>query len=138
MSDYPIGYGRPPKHSQFKPGTSGNPKGRPKRELSSLLQLMANTFQAAIEYRRRGKVAIVSRHELFLTMIIEKAAVGDLDAMIALLAIWQEAEKHGGGGFVVEVEGWWPDADGQTAVAKDKAVGEELDLPDVPPVAEDC
>lgn len=25
-----VGYGRPPRHSQFKKGTSGNPKGRPK------------------------------------------------------------------------------------------------------------
>ncbi len=25
-----VGYGQPPRHSQFKPGVSGNPKGRPK------------------------------------------------------------------------------------------------------------
>jgi uncharacterized protein DUF5681 len=30
-SDYLVGYGRPPKHTRFKPGRSGNPKGRPKR-----------------------------------------------------------------------------------------------------------
>ena len=24
-----VGYGKPPKHSQFKKGQSGNPKGRP-------------------------------------------------------------------------------------------------------------
>jgi hypothetical protein len=27
---YKVGYGRPPLHGQFKPGTSGNKKGRPK------------------------------------------------------------------------------------------------------------
>src|SRR6516164_8376804 len=27
-----VGYGKPPKHTQFKKGQSGNPKGRPKRE----------------------------------------------------------------------------------------------------------
>ena len=27
---YEVGYGKPPRHSQFKPGQSGNPKGRPK------------------------------------------------------------------------------------------------------------
>src|SRR5687768_6396759 len=26
-----VGYGRPPKHTRFKPGQSGNPRGRPKR-----------------------------------------------------------------------------------------------------------
>ena len=30
MSDYEIGYGRPPKSTRFKPGQSGNTKGRPK------------------------------------------------------------------------------------------------------------
>ena len=29
-SSYAIGYGRPPTSSQFQPGQSGNPKGRPK------------------------------------------------------------------------------------------------------------
>lgn len=29
--EYPVGYGKPPKHSQFKPGQSGNPSGRPKK-----------------------------------------------------------------------------------------------------------
>ena len=28
--DYEVGYGKPPKSGQFKPGQSGNPKGRPK------------------------------------------------------------------------------------------------------------
>ena len=28
--DYEIGYGRPPKQTRFKPGQSGNPKGRPR------------------------------------------------------------------------------------------------------------
>jgi len=29
-SDYEVGYGRPPAHTRFKAGKSGNPKGRPK------------------------------------------------------------------------------------------------------------
>ena len=30
MNDDEVGYGKPPKHGQFKKGQSGNPKGRPK------------------------------------------------------------------------------------------------------------
>ena len=30
-ADDSVGYGRPPKEFQFRPGKSGNPKGRPKR-----------------------------------------------------------------------------------------------------------
>ena len=29
--DYEIGYGKPPRKTRFKPGLSGNPKGRPKK-----------------------------------------------------------------------------------------------------------
>jgi len=29
-AQYEVGYGRPPKATRFKPGCSGNPKGRPK------------------------------------------------------------------------------------------------------------
>src|SRR5687768_11122353 len=29
-SAYQVGYGKPPVHSRFKPGQSGNPRGRPK------------------------------------------------------------------------------------------------------------
>ena len=30
VGPYEVGYGKPPKHSQFQKGKSGNPKGRPK------------------------------------------------------------------------------------------------------------
>ena len=29
-ADYEVGRGKPPLHTRFKPGESGNPKGRPK------------------------------------------------------------------------------------------------------------
>jgi Family of unknown function (DUF5681) len=36
MADDDVGYGRPPKKFRFKPGVSGNPKGRPKRDPGAL------------------------------------------------------------------------------------------------------
>jgi hypothetical protein len=35
-----VGYGHPPKHSRFKPGQSGNPRGRPKGRQSFLTDLI--------------------------------------------------------------------------------------------------
>ncbi len=28
--DYEVGFGKPPRHTRFRPGRSGNPSGRPK------------------------------------------------------------------------------------------------------------
>jgi hypothetical protein len=41
MSDYKVGYGKPPKSGQFKRGKSGNPKGRPKGSLKLATDLAA-------------------------------------------------------------------------------------------------
>lgn len=38
--DEEIGYGKPPAHRQFKPGQSGNPKGRPRRSTSAGAELL--------------------------------------------------------------------------------------------------
>ena len=43
------GYGKPPKHSQFKKGQSGNPKGRPKK---------SHNFDAIVESVIMGPVTI--------------------------------------------------------------------------------
>jgi hypothetical protein len=32
---YEVGYGKPPQHSRFKPGHSGNPRGRAKGSLNT-------------------------------------------------------------------------------------------------------
>ena len=37
-SKYEVGYGKPPKRTQWKPGQSGNPKGK-KKGLKSVKQL---------------------------------------------------------------------------------------------------
>lgn len=47
--DYKVGYGKPPRKSQFKPGQSGNPKGRPKQ---------AQSFAAKIDQELARKITV--------------------------------------------------------------------------------
>jgi hypothetical protein len=75
-----VGYGSPPVQHRFPPGTSGNPRGRPKR-LPDLTELTAK------ELRRRGSMIIdgkrvsVSRIELLVKQIISNAGKGNPKAL---------------------------------------------------------
>jgi hypothetical protein len=62
-----VGYGRPPKHSQFKKGRSGNPSGRPKRRPNLKLEIL-KVFTDLITLREGDNVtrvpAIVAAHRV--------------------------------------------------------------------------
>ena len=40
MASYGVGYGKPPKSGRFRPGVSGNPRGRPKSKGLALAELI--------------------------------------------------------------------------------------------------
>ncbi|WP_424360184.1 DUF5681 domain-containing protein [Methylocystis parvus] len=52
--DYAVGYGRPPEHTRFQPGQSGNRNGRPKgsRPIGAVLQ---DVLQQKIPVTENGK-----------------------------------------------------------------------------------
>jgi hypothetical protein len=63
VSDYEIGYGKPPRNGRFKPGVSGNPKGRPKRgplagQVTAYRALHGHRFKALRCGRRFGKTEL--------------------------------------------------------------------------------
>ncbi len=92
--DYEVGYGKPPKTSQFQPGHSGNPRGRQKGVLT-----LAAAINAAISERvvikENGRSRAVSKLEVMVKQIVNKAAGGSLDAfkqvthMLALYPLGQ-------------------------------------------------
>ena len=54
-----VGYKRPPSHSRFKPGHSGNPAGRPKRQVSfsdALLTELATSLPGKDPEQARSKL----------------------------------------------------------------------------------
>jgi uncharacterized protein DUF5681 len=88
-----VGRGHPPKHSQFRKGMSGNPKGRPKgsKNLSTLLTEAAlDQVSATIG----GKTRTISKLQAMAMQLATKAASGDLAAINKLLDWVDEIETR--------------------------------------------
>lgn len=83
-SNYPVGYGRPPLAARFKPGTSGNAKGRPKggRNLKTLIK---EAMTAGISIQEGEKTKRVSRIEGVVLRQLQKALMGSDRAAMAVV-----------------------------------------------------
>lgn len=88
--DYEVGYGKPPKHTRFKPGQSGNPKGRPKAS-KSFREEMAEELAERITIKERGREVTLSKRRLMVKALFNKAAKGDVRAANAVLALTTDA-----------------------------------------------
>ena len=86
--DERIGYCRPPKHGQFKPGRSGNPTGKRKgaRNLGTDVKLALMT---PVKIHDKGKPRIVTTQQAAMMRLREQALKGDARALDRLLALAQ-------------------------------------------------
>ena len=74
-----VGYKRPPKENQFKPGQRGNPKGRP-RGSRNLKTIVEESLTKTISVRRGNKTEKVPIVEVITDTFALKAAQGDVKA----------------------------------------------------------
>ena len=72
-----IGYKCPPPHSQFKPGESGNPSGRPKRRRNSLKTDLVDELSKTVNIQERGRVRRVAKQRAFVATVVNGAIAGD-------------------------------------------------------------
>lgn len=80
-----VGYRRPPRHTQFKKGVSGNPSGRPKRTRSFKADLISE-LQEKITVVENGRERRVSKQKAFVKTLTAAAIKKDIRAVNALLA----------------------------------------------------
>jgi hypothetical protein len=56
MTDYTVGRGKPPVASQFKPGQSGNPKGRPRKPQPAPVPIAIDDLSASYDEMLRREL----------------------------------------------------------------------------------
>ena len=81
---YEVGRGKPPQHTQFVKGKSGNPKGRPKgsRNFATVIQ---NELKRRIAVNEDGKRKKITKREAVAKQLVNKAAAGDPKILPVLL-----------------------------------------------------
>src|SRR5258707_4083450 len=85
-----VGYGEPPKHTQFKPGESGNPKGRPKGRKNMKTEVLEK-LNSTVTVNQGGRVTKITTRRASVEVLAAKALRGEQRAIEQLVRL---AEKY--------------------------------------------
>ena len=107
-TDYEVGFGKPPKSTQFKPGHSGNPKGRPKGT-KNLKTDLAEELSEKIVVHEGGNSKKISKQRAVVKTLITNTLKGDARAASSLLSMMMKLLDTGVGEVAEEAEALHPD-----------------------------
>jgi hypothetical protein len=88
---YRVGYRHPPLATRFRPGTSGNPRGRPKGA-RNLATVVAATLAERVVVTENGRRKRITKLEAAVKQLVNRAASGEARSMRLLLALIQASE----------------------------------------------
>ncbi len=93
--DYEVGYGHPPKANRFKPGQSGNPRGRPKGA-KSIPALLEGELNRKIRVREGNRERMLTKRELLVRRLVANGVQkGGRDGELLLRMLASHAADEG-------------------------------------------
>ena len=88
---YEVGYGKPPKSGQFKPGQKANPHGRPKGQ-PSLEQLLLEEAARLVKIKVGDEITHASKERAIIRRLMDLAANGNIAAMRIYVSLRYRAQ----------------------------------------------
>lgn len=85
-----VGYKNPPKSGQFKPGQSGNPKGR-KKGARSLKSVVESVAFKKVSVRTANGTKKVPQHQALVEKTMNEALQGDAKARVIMFKLLESA-----------------------------------------------
>ncbi|MGE3779180.1 MAG: DUF5681 domain-containing protein [Pirellulaceae bacterium] len=92
-SGYSVGYRKPPRHTQFKAGQSGNPRGRPPGS-KNLATLLADELASKVRVRQDGKSRTVTKLQAIVMRVTEGALKGEPRAVREIVSLISRLLPH--------------------------------------------
>ena len=83
---YSVGYRRPPKDTQFKPGQSGNRNGRPKRQ-RNVRTVVGEVLNEPIKIREGNRTRSVTKLDAMIRSMTHAALAGNAKSQANIIAL---------------------------------------------------
>lgn len=124
-----VGYGKPPKEYQYKPGQSGNPKGRPKGP-GNLLKQISKHAAKKVKVVEGGVEKKMARFDVVIAAMFNKASKGDVAAArlisnLVLAAAQISGDDYPSGYSDADLKAILDEAEWQTELVKLRKESEE-------------
>jgi hypothetical protein len=89
--DYEVGYGKPPRHTRFQKGQSGNPRGRPGGS-KNLKTLLSEALNEPVVITENGRHLKITKREAIVRQVVNCSATPDLRAVRIVFDLLRDIE----------------------------------------------
>jgi hypothetical protein len=91
--DYEVGYKKPPAHTRFKKGQSGNPRAKAKRS-QDFASLLTEILDETVTMTEKGQPRQITKREALVRRVIDRNVLGDPKAMQPFLRLMEEIDRE--------------------------------------------